>query len=574
MKKNLGFILLSLASLLMLSGCDISKGSTTLLSDDSNTTQILSRTIIFEENGGTNVDDITISVDNEIQIPENPTKTGYTFAGWYSDLELSSVFNFNSLPDEDITLYAKWLVNSYTVTFETNGGSIINLITQDYDTDLIEPAEPTKIGCIFDGWYSDSNLITSYHFTTVPAENITVYAKWILAVADDVSDYSFYLLEDDTYQISRYNGSNSKVVIPSFYLGKPVTVIGYNAFYGNETITNIYFQKDSQLIRIDTQAFQKCKNLSTITIPPTFTSIGANVFGSCWNLRRVTFPSSILYIDQYIFQDCLSLESISVEGDNQFYISENGVLFDKQKTLLISYPAKKNDTTFQLPSSIVEISGYAFNNNHFITEIIFDTNSQLLTIDVGAFLNCSNLQDIIFPDTLTSIGQSSFAGCSSLEVITITENISAIYGNPFPDCSSLTSINVDEDNQNFTAINKVLFDKQVTNLIGYPAGLKSASYEVPSTVTSIGIMAFAKCVNLKNISIPNSVTTIGGSAFYGCTNLTTVIISVNVEIMGYWVFDDCAALTIYTEHLAKPNGWSDVWNPDNLPVNWGYDSND
>ncbi|MDD3129814.1 MAG: leucine-rich repeat protein [Candidatus Izemoplasmatales bacterium] len=558
----------------MLSGCDISKGSTTLLSDDSNTTQILSRTIIFEENGGTNVDDITIFVDNEIQIPENPTKTGYTFAGWYSDLELSSVFNFDSLPDEDITLYAKWLVNSYTVTFETNGGSIINLITQDYDTDLIEPAEPTKIGCIFDGWYSDSNLITSYHFTTVPAENITVYAKWILAVADDVSDYSFYLLEDDTYQISRYNGSNSKVVIPSFYLGKPVTVIGYNAFYGNETITNIYFQKDSQLTRIDTQAFQKCKNLSTITIPPTVTSIGANVFGSCWNLRSVTFPSSILYIDQYIFQDCLSLESISVEGDNQFYISENGVLFDKQKTLLISYPAKKNDTTFQLPSSIVEISGYAFNNNHFITEIIFDTNSQLLTIDVGAFLNCSNLQDIIFPDTLTSIGQSSFAGCSSLEVITITENISAIYGNPFPDCSSLTSINVDEDNQNFTAINKVLFDKQVTNLIGYPGGLTSTSYEVPSTVTSIGIMAFAKCVNLKNISIPNSVTTIGGSAFYGCTNLTTIIISVNVEVMGYWVFDDCAALTIYTEHLAKPNGWSDVWNPDNLPVNWGYDSSD
>ena len=121
-------------------------------------------TITFDTNGGSTVDSITQDYGTAVTAPENPTKTGYTFANWDKTIPAA-------MPAENITITANWTVNQYTITFDTNGGSTIDSITQDYGTAVTAPENPTKTGYTFAGW---NNEIPS----TMPAENITITANW------------------------------------------------------------------------------------------------------------------------------------------------------------------------------------------------------------------------------------------------------------------------------------------------------------------------------------------------------------------------------------------------------------
>src|SRR5690606_3989105 len=107
-------------------------------------------------------------------------KEGYTFGGWYSDIALTTSYTFTTMPANNFTLYAKWvpIVVNQTITFETNGGSVVGAITQAQGSTVVAPANPIKEGYTFGGWYSDEGLTTSYTFTTMPTNDLTLYAKW------------------------------------------------------------------------------------------------------------------------------------------------------------------------------------------------------------------------------------------------------------------------------------------------------------------------------------------------------------------------------------------------------------
>ena len=139
---------------------------------------INSYTITFASNGGTLVSPITQNYNTVVTAPSAPTKSGYTFSGWYSDAGLTTPYIFITMPAANITLYAKWNINSYTMTFASNGGSLVSPITQNYNTAVLAPSAPTRTGYIFDRWYSDAGLTVDYTFTTMPSENTTLYAKW------------------------------------------------------------------------------------------------------------------------------------------------------------------------------------------------------------------------------------------------------------------------------------------------------------------------------------------------------------------------------------------------------------
>ena len=135
-------------------------------------------TITFNTNGGSAVDTVSADYQSNITAPTVPTKTGYTFVDWYTDSNLTTPFVFNQMGDNNITLYAKWSINQYTATFESNQGSTILPITVDYNTEISEPIAPTKEGYTFGGWYSDEAMTTSYIFTTPVVSSFTLYAKW------------------------------------------------------------------------------------------------------------------------------------------------------------------------------------------------------------------------------------------------------------------------------------------------------------------------------------------------------------------------------------------------------------
>lgn len=136
--------------------------------------------IEFESNGGSSVDSILDDYQSSITQPANPTRLGYTFGGWFSESSLTNTYSFSTMPGENLTLYAKWTINRYTITVNTNGGSSIAAIEADYDDEVSTPSQPTKEGHTFAGYYSDSALTSPYVFDAMPAENITVYVKWTI----------------------------------------------------------------------------------------------------------------------------------------------------------------------------------------------------------------------------------------------------------------------------------------------------------------------------------------------------------------------------------------------------------
>ena len=121
-------------------------------------------TITFDTNGGSEIAPITQDYGTEITAPDNPTRKGYTFKGWDKEIP-------ETMPADNITVKAQWEINQYTITFDTNGGSEIAPITQDYGTKITAPANPTRKGYTFKGW--DKEIPK-----TMPAENITVKAQW------------------------------------------------------------------------------------------------------------------------------------------------------------------------------------------------------------------------------------------------------------------------------------------------------------------------------------------------------------------------------------------------------------
>ena len=141
-------------------------------------------TVTFNTDGGSAVDSQTVNYNSTATTPTAPTKTGYTFAGWYTDAGCTNSYDFLAAVTENITLYAKWTINTYTVTFNTDGGSAVDSQTVNYNSTATTPTAPTKTGYTFAGWYTDTECTVEYKFSEVVTENITLYAKWIEVITD------------------------------------------------------------------------------------------------------------------------------------------------------------------------------------------------------------------------------------------------------------------------------------------------------------------------------------------------------------------------------------------------------
>jgi uncharacterized repeat protein (TIGR02543 family)/uncharacterized repeat protein (TIGR01451 family) len=145
-------------------------------------TLTVAATVMFNSNGGSAVPNQLVAFNNTAATPAPPpTKAGSTFAGWYSDAGLTTLFNFATPITADITLYAKWTLNTYTVTFNSNAGSAVPSQVVNHNATATAPAPPpTKAGSTFAGWYVDAALTTLFNFATPITADITLFAKWAL----------------------------------------------------------------------------------------------------------------------------------------------------------------------------------------------------------------------------------------------------------------------------------------------------------------------------------------------------------------------------------------------------------
>ena len=204
-----------------------------------------------------------------------------------------------------------------------------------------------------------------------------------------------------------------------------------------------------------------------------------------------------------------------------------------------AYNAYVTDVT--IPDGVTDIGIVAFSECYSLTSVTIPNS--VTSISEGAFNNCFSLTSITIPNSVTTIGRAAFQSCSSLTSVTIPDSVTSIIENPFMGCNSLTDISVGSGNQTYTAVDGVLFSKDMTALICYPKG-RQGPYVIPDSVTTIGDYAFESCEGLTNVTIPNSVTTIGGSAFRSCEGLTDVTIPNSVTTIGSSAFQSCEFTSI------------------------------
>jgi len=334
--------------------------------------------------------------------------------------------------------------------------------------------------------------------------------------------------------------SLSSITIPD-----SVTAIGHQAFSQCSSLSSITIP--NSVTSIGHQAFSQCSSLSSITIPNSVTAIGNQAFSQCSSLSSITIPNSVTTIGQQAFSRCSSLTNITVDPANPAYSSQGGVLFDKNKTTLISY-SQGLTGGYTIPISVTTIQG-------------------------TAFIYCSGLTSITIPNSVTTIEAAAFVGCSSLTSLTIPNSVTAISGYAFDGCTSLTNITVDPANPAYSSQGGVLFNRIRTTLLTCPPGFVGA-YAIPEGVTSIGVMSpsdsafnffgFNNCQRLMSITIPDSVTNISYQAFSNCDRLTSIRIPKTIKTIGgnppigehmanniaSGAFNGCSSLT----NIAIPNG--------------------
>lgn len=258
--------------------------------------------------------------------------------------------------------------------------------------------------------------------------------------------------------------------ITKLTFGDSITDIDDSAFMSCSGLTELVIP--NSVITIKGRAFSNCHGLTKISIGNSVTTIGAHAFISCARLTEFNIPSSVTNIGEWAFAYCGNLKTISVASDNPYYSSHDGILFNKEKTSLIQYPAQKQGS-YSIPATVTEIAA-------------------------GAFLQCPKVTELLIPNSVKTIGGMAFDGCQSLEAITVAS-----------------------DNYNYSSIDGVLFNKGKTLLIRCPIK-RQGNYSIPMSVTNIESGSFSDCHGITNLIIPNLVTNIGGNAFYGCKSLSTI----------------------------------------------------
>jgi hypothetical protein len=285
---------------------------------------------------------------------------------------------------------------------------------------------------------------------------------------------------------------------PSIVLPATVTSLGTFVFSECSALTSVVIP--FAVPSIGTSAFELCTSLTTISIPSSVTAFGNDAFRSCSSLLSLEIASSAATtIGTNVFEGTAAMTSITVNPSNPSFSSEGGVLFNKLKTTLITYP-RGLAGAYVVPSSVTAIAA-------------------------GSFRFAGGVTSISIPATCTASGLESFAGCSSLTSFTVATG----------------------GTSGFKSGTGPLYSFSGKSLVAYPSGLTGA-FSIPSTVTTISVSAFRYCGGLTSVTLPSGIVTVRDTAFANCGQLTSATFEGNApgtsgnpaEIFGLNVFQSAA----------------------------------
>ena len=295
------------------------------------------------------------------------------------------------------------------------------------------------------------------------------------------------LAEDGTLTISgtgamtdwKYTGHGSTSIwdkntdITKVVIEEGVTSIGNYAFYGCSRISEVDLA--DSVGRIGDSSFSGCNSLTELTLPVGVTSL---------------YPASSLP---------RTLTSITAAKDNPMFTSVDGVLFSKDMSILLKYPASRETSEYAVPNDVKLIGGYAFYYATSLSKV--EIPDSIEEIGFFAFGHCSSLGTADIPRGVKSIGKGGFLGCTCLERAVVPSGITVISDNMFADCTSLVDA------------------------------------KIPEGVTELGVGAFRGCVNLETVTLPESLEIAEAYLFEGCTSMKSVTYPEGIRLISWKQFD-------------------------------------
>ncbi|MDR0523312.1 MAG: leucine-rich repeat protein [Candidatus Methanoplasma sp.] len=529
---------------------------------------VLYYNVEFHSAGGSPVESQRVAYNGLASKPLDPTLDGCALVGWYSDPSYpdSAAWDFGaSRVVSDTELYAKWEANRYEVSFDSCGGSAVPLQHVYHGDPVAEPAEPTRAGHAFRGWYADSSYSVAWNFGNPVTSDMTLFAMWVetrtitfdyqratggnalpsieVVVGEayalpspsrsvgPIGSYSFggwydevgginsiLPSREDPWAQSGDWGYDGDLTLHAYWEG--TTYLNYYSDPGKVSLDGLSsslpggavliqeWYRGTMVTEINYSAFASYGAMTGIYIPDTIAAIGERAFASCTGLTAVDLPDSVTSIGDSSFIYCSGLGGIDI------------------------------------PDGVTSISDWAFHDCSNLASV--DLPANLTSIGRRAFSGCVSLTGIDLPDSLESIGKEAFNGCTILNNVVMPEGVTVISDSVFNGCTSLTNITL----------------SSATTYIGASAfrmtGLTSIS--LPDTVESIGNMAFGWCGSLTHVTIPDNVTVIGEGAFRNCASLESVTIGGGVETIGYRAFESSGIASITLPDSVTSVGASAFYN--------------
>lgn len=583
-------------------------------------------TATFVADGKTVATQTYTSENKRITVPTVPAKTGYDCA--WEDYDLI---------DDNITVNAVYTPKQYTITLDYDGAkdeSVQKTLTVTFDKAIGTLPTPSRDKYDFVGWYFENKQVSASTEWKEDENYSTLTAKW--RRVDPTEGLVFELSTDGlSYEVVTLGSVTDKdIVIPSTYNNLPVSAILTKAFV-NSNLTRVVIPESVTSIASDAfsgckyiteammpahaiscvpteklitvvitcgssicdNAFKNSKNLTSVNLSDSVTSIGNSSFYGCDSLKNIVLPDKVVEIGSSAFSNCSSLADI---------IIPNGVI--NIGSYAFAYCSSLTEIT--LPDSVTNMGASVFSYCQNLTNIKMSENITILedkafygcssliditipekvaTIGSFAFSGCVNLASVELPDSVTDIRMHAFFGCGNFTDITIPENVTSIGSNAFENCyrlvevfnkSSLAVVAGKTDNgyvgfyakniytptsggsklsvdNGFVIYNESILVDYIGNetTITIPSGIKEinsyalynhrglVSVTIPDGVTSICASAFENCQGLTSIAIPNGVISIGASAFSGCNSLEIITVPDSVTSIGQLAFEGCDGIT-------------------------------